>query len=468
MSYILEALKKSDTERKRIEAPALDTVAPLPVSTASSQTGYIGWIVSGIMSIAILGLVAALYLRPDVPSIPTNWKPFGEVDMTPSPAPVMAPETETQTKVEPPVIQPDPEPTMGTHVEAPTPVVVEEPISSTEPADAPAPEQVPAPPLPPVVNHTQDDGQMEASPTTLETEVQSPEFKVIEPEVANLPQQDEVEEPQSPEVAVDASTQEPEAVTETPSKPRIISAPPQKEKAEPKQLSNAQINLRSKRKVELAWAAIDRGHYNQALRELDDAIQIQPDQSEAWFARGWTNEKAGNELSAIGDYARAIKAKPDHAFALFSRGYLNLYTGNPIDAITDFVRTQGVTDDPAFRLYTHLWLYLSRARANKDKQSVFSDDLNRENLSAWPGPLIQHLQGNISEGEVLAAIELGNSAQIKEHRCTGYFFLGVHALLAGDKDKARRLFERTLATGAVEFRQYDAAKRELEVMNLKR
>ena len=93
------------------------------------------------------------------------------------------------------------------------------------------------------------------------------------------------------------------------------------------------------------------------------------------------------------------------------------------------------------------------------------DDAINENLAAWPGPLVNHFLGHIEEGRVLAAIEGGDQAHLIERRCTGYFFLGINALLNGDKPRARNYFEKTLATGAVQFRQYDAAKRELDSLN---
>lgn len=55
--------------------------------------------------------------------------------------------------------------------------------------------------------------------------------------------------------------------------------------------------------------------------------------------------------------------------------------------------------------------------------------------------------------------------QKPERQATGHFFLGIKALEDGKTDKARTHFEKVLATGAVQFRQYDAAKRELERLN---
>jgi lipoprotein NlpI len=131
--------------------------------------------------------------------------------------------------------------------------------------------------------------------------------------------------------------------------------------------------------------------------------------AEAWFARGWALEKSGNETAAIVDYGRAIDAKPGHAMALFSRGFLNLYGGNPHDAVADFVRTQGVAKDESLRLYSHLWLYLSRVRADQNAQERLKSDTAQASLAQWPGPLILHFLGNMNESAVLTFIEQGTA-----------------------------------------------------------
>lgn len=214
--------------------------------------------------------------------------------------------------------------------------------------------------------------------------------------------------------------------------------------------------------VDRAWTSMDKGLYAQAIADLDRAVALEPAFADAWFARGWALEKSGDERKAVHDYGRTIDAQPDHAFALFSRGFLNLYGGKPRDAVVDFVRTQGVANDDSLRMYTHLWLYLSRSRAGQPAKPPLKDAAARENLARWPGPLVLHFMDAMDESAVLNAIEQGPKAGLKERRATGYYFLGISAQMAGQVDQARRYFEKTLATGAVDFRQYDAAKRELD------
>jgi len=446
MSYILEALKKSDAERKRGTVPTIEGSPAHAATQAERSRTVLPWVVAGTLGVAVVSLAGLVFLRPSIfiaeaPTSQSMAETPPPVVMMASPAimpePESGPESKPESGPEPKPefgAKPEPAPVTEAAVEAAIAPVVETPTKPEPMAKAPPkpqPQTTPKPERPPITIHR---------PT---------------PKVAQ----------DTPPVVVETTAKTTTPVPEPvmmPRKPSVIMAPKTTPAPEPK----ANPLADAKTFVDQAWSSIDKGLYNQALRELNQAVEIEPNLADAWFARGWANEKSGKELSAIGDYARAIAAKPDHAFALFSRGYLNLYVGNPQSAVTDFVRTQGVTQDHSLRLYSHLWLYLSRLRSDQDALARLSEDAAHEDLTAWPGPLVSHFLGQTEEGRVLAAIENGEAEDSVERRCTGYFFLGISALNKGDKKRARSYFEKTLATGAVQFRQYDAAQRELDRLNL--
>ncbi|OEJ68998.1 tetratricopeptide repeat protein [Magnetovibrio blakemorei] len=466
MSYILEALKKSDAERKRGEIPTLGHASPFSPTLSAHAPNPVPWILAGALGLAVLILANVIYYRPDMlesansenaphsspqPNAATA-APQRTLDVaTPAPDPTPTP---AQTPAPPPTLPPPLQDTVQEHVQEsavaeplplPEPqvssITVHKPMPSPTPISAPAPAPI-----------------IESAP---EPAPQAPTAD---------PKPDTVQNQETGEAEVNTDGDAPQAETHVAAMPKPLPKPslivvPQAPIPPKPQAEVAKVF------VEKAWSAIDKGFYNQALRDLDQAVKIEPNLAEAWFARGWANEKSGKELSAIGDYARAIAAKPDHAFALFSRGYLNLYIGDARHAVTDFVRAQGVAKDPSFRLYSHLWLYLSRTRAQQDGLAQLGKDAAKEDLTPWPGPLVRHVLGQIDEAALIAAMEsdTGKADQHpsqQERRCTGYFFLGINALLNGDKASARRAFEKVLATGAVQFRQYDAAKRELDRLNL--
>ena len=411
MSYILEALKKSDAERKRGEVPTLSDPAPRPSPSTQTGTSPTAMIVAGVIGVVAVGGVS-------------TWLMMGG-DNTPQQAQQVAQQVAQQAPKPMPEPKPQPAPVP---VPAPEPAPVAEAQPEPEPAEPVAqPEPIPEPQVVSVL-------KAEPAPAPqVETDVQP----IPEPTVVVKPTPTLKSLPKSL----------PKSVTKRISTPKPRALPALKS-------ANAYVDR--------AWTSMDKGLYTQAINDLDRAVAQEPAFADAWFARGWALEKSGDEAGAITDYSRAIKTNPGHAFALFSRGFLKLYGGNPRDAVVDFVRTQGVAEDESFRLYSHLWLYLSRDRAGQDAKARIKGDASNENLTPWPGPLLRYFMDTTSEDAVHNAIEQGPRTMLKERRATGYFFLGIAAKMFGDKDRAQAYFERTLATGAVDFRQYDAAKRELD------
>lgn len=397
MSFILEALKKSDAERKRGEVPTLAD-APRAPNTSVSGSGRPTALIVGalVLAVALAGAGAWWTLSTPTPTqpAPTQPAPVAQVQAEPAPKPASPPAPQ-------PALEPVPE-------------QISQPVQELNAPPLPLPETVPV---------------LQAKPAP------APKVEDAAPPVKMAPAVP-IAAPTTPTVKAAEAAQ------------RLVKAQPH-------------LNTASAY-VDRAWTSMDKGLYAQAIADLDRAVSLEPAFADAWFARGWANEKNGNERTAINDYGRAINAQPDHAFALFSRGFLNLYGGNARDAVVDFVRTQGVATDESLRIYSHLWLYLARAEAGQNAQARLKDDANRETLANWPGPLVLHFMGAMNESAVLDSIEQGPADTLKERRATGYYFLGMAHRLSGDTARARAYFEKTLATGAVDFRQYEAAKRELD------
>jgi hypothetical protein len=55
-----------------------------------------------------------------------------------------------------------------------------------------------------------------------------------------------------------------------------------------------------------------------------------------------------------------------------------------------------------------------------------------------------------------------------ERECEANFYAGTRRLIAGDESVARDFFARSVATGVEKLRQYQTAKRELEILDRKR
>ena len=137
MSLILEALRKSEAERRRGEMPDLRAELPPPASPRRAPLSR-AW--PWLVAIVAVGIVAALLLHPwsrndtTTAAADTTATPTESIRMESRPQPAAAPRIETPriAEREAPKPQPSPQPAMP----APPPAVAE---TAPEPVPEPAP-----------------------------------------------------------------------------------------------------------------------------------------------------------------------------------------------------------------------------------------------------------------------------------------------------------------------------------------
>ncbi len=82
----------------------------------------------------------------------------------------------------------------------------------------------------------------------------------------------------------------------------------------------------------------ENGHYNRALRDLTEAIRLDPDYHVAHTARGNAYARSGEYELAIGDHSEAIRLAPQNGTAYFNRGLVHFLYESFADAVLDFKR----------------------------------------------------------------------------------------------------------------------------------
>ena len=58
----------------------------------------------------------------------------------------------------------------------------------------------------------------------------------------------------------------------------------------------------------VSYLALDKTR--QAAADLDEAVQTNPQNAQAWITRGLAYERLGDKAKSIGSYARAITLRP--------------------------------------------------------------------------------------------------------------------------------------------------------------
>lgn len=90
---------------------------------------------------------------------------------------------------------------------------------------------------------------------------------------------------------------------------------------------------------------LQRGQYQRAIRDLDEAIRLNPDYADAFGERCWARAVMDRELeTALSDCNMSLQLQPQNANVLQSRGFVYFRIGNYQAAVAD--ENAAVSRDP--------------------------------------------------------------------------------------------------------------------------
>ncbi|MBF0175869.1 MAG: tetratricopeptide repeat protein [Magnetococcales bacterium] len=222
--------------------------------------------------------------------------------------------------------------------------------------------------------------------------------------------------------------------------------------------------------VEAGVIAARQHDFRQAIADFDQAL-TQPELTPRERAvtlnnRGNARKKLGLYEEAYHDYTLALRLDPDRPKPLHDRGVVRFLQGQFFAAALDlqeFLRREPDMASP----YPYLWLYLARARAENEKNSghVFDHTPFQEQIT-WPGPLIRLHREALDVDMLLSFTGDRSTNKHMENQCDAFFHIGEYHLLRGNRQEARRWFDKTLATGMQHLDEYAAARAERQALEL--
>ena len=83
---------------------------------------------------------------------------------------------------------------------------------------------------------------------------------------------------------------------------------------------------------------------DQALKDINRAIEIDGQYAKAYHLRGLVSEKNGDDTDALSDFSRAIDLDPEYGAAYNSRAALHTKMGNEDLAMEDILVIQNMTN----------------------------------------------------------------------------------------------------------------------------
>ncbi len=118
------------------------------------------------------------------------------------------------------------------------------------------------------------------------------------------------------------------------------------------------------------------------------AIELKPDDAEAYFGRGFAYSLKKQYGLAVKDYSKAIELNPNHALAYENRGTVEYRMGLLQAAVDDFTKAIELKPDYALAYENRAWAYYSL----KDYGNAWTDIGACRQRGGAPDPtLVDHL-----------------------------------------------------------------------------
>jgi lipoprotein NlpI/transglutaminase-like putative cysteine protease len=208
-------------------------------------------------------------------------------------------------------------------------------------------------------------------------------------------------------------------------------------------------------------AQSDLGKADDALRDANEALKLAPNATKLLFCRAEIYFQAGAFGKSVADYARAITLGATGPEAFHHRGISAYYAGNLDDAADDLARASEANGYES-QLYSDLWLIWTCQRLGRPIPDGVAKRAAAEPRGDWPRPALAMLTGNLAPDDMLKLIDGKTGDDRHMALAEGYFYLGQHFLMLGDKAKAREYFEKTRQLEVIIYTEHIAAAFELQ------
>jgi tetratricopeptide (TPR) repeat protein len=225
-----------------------------------------------------------------------------------------------------------------------------------------------------------------------------------------------------------------------------------------------------------SWSAYDHRAYakkrlqdfNGAAADIARCLYLNPANPAAFYRRGQIRFCVGDYTNALPDCDRAIELSPRYAEAYELRGAVQAEKSEPSAALASYRRA--LRFDPTLDYARfQIWVLRSKAgemeSATKELAQHFQSRTN-DSDAEWEYKVEAFLTGSMAEGEFLAAAD--GPARTPQERsgrlCEANYYAGMKRLLAGDREAATTLFQKSVATELKDFIEYHRARAELNAL----
>lgn len=203
----------------------------------------------------------------------------------------------------------------------------------------------------------------------------------------------------------------------------------------------------------------------EALADISQAIELDPFNAQYYEERARAYLKLREFKAASADLDMALGLDSKRWSAQRDKGRLSAYQGQFLEASSEFSRAFRLSDGDVVA-YNALWLDLALRRAGRPGTALIHEIVEQMDGSEWPAPLLRAFRGSISPEEAVRLAIVPDPRKTQMQRCEAYFYVGQLHQIRGEPQLAKAAFSSAVATGVVEYLEYDWALREIELIEL--
>ena len=210
--------------------------------------------------------------------------------------------------------------------------------------------------------------------------------------------------------------------------------------------------------LERGSAELAVGRVDPALDDLDHAISLAPDSTDAHHSRGNLRAALGGYASALEDLDEAVRLAPKDGLVRRDRGAVFFNEGDFAAAANEFDRAaQLAPADP----YALIWRHLAKTRLKQDEAAEFTSAAVGVDAAAWPAPVVAMFRGQVTPADVLSAARQAPDNDRPGHLCEAFYYVGQAALMAGDERTAVTRLHKAVEICPLDYIERGAAEAEL-------
>jgi lipoprotein NlpI len=205
----------------------------------------------------------------------------------------------------------------------------------------------------------------------------------------------------------------------------------------------------------------------EALQDIAHAVELDPFNAGYYEDRARIHLKLREFKAAGADLDMALGLDSKRWSAQRDKGRLAAYQGQFLEAAGEFRRAWRLSDEET-SIYNAIWVDIVERRGGGAGTAAVDDLLRELDPQRWPGPVLAMLREKLPPEEAVAAVRTTDPRAALPLRCEAHFYAGQVYLMRGETARAKAAFEAAVATGAVEYLEYDWALRELEMLSASR